>query len=41
MTLNSLGLNAEKSVALSNDLNVLLANFQRYYQNLRGNSLEY
>lgn len=36
MELNSIGLNAEKSKALSNDLNVLLANFQRYYQNLRG-----
>ncbi|UJH67777.1 Dps family protein [Allomuricauda sp. SCSIO 65647] len=36
MRLNSIGLNAEKSQALSNDLNVLLANFQRYYQNLRG-----
>ena len=36
MELNSIGLNAEKSQALSNDLNELLANFQRYYQNLRG-----
>jgi len=36
MKLNSIGLNAEKSLALSNDLNELLANFQRYYQNLRG-----
>ena len=36
MTLNSIGLNAEKSMVLSKDLNVLLANFQRYYQNLRG-----
>lgn len=36
MKLNSIGLNAEKSLRLSNDLNILLANFQRYYQNLRG-----
>ena len=36
MDLNSIGLSAEKSLALSNDLNELLANFQRYYQNLRG-----
>ncbi len=36
MRLNSIGLDAEKSEALSNDLNMLLANFQRYYQNLRG-----
>ena len=36
MELNSIGLNAEKSKGLSDDLNVLLANFQRYYQNLRG-----
>jgi starvation-inducible DNA-binding protein len=36
MTLNSIGLNAEKSRALGEDLNNLLANFQRYYQNLRG-----
>ncbi len=36
MELNSIGLSAEKSLALSNDLNELLANFQRYYQNLRG-----
>lgn len=36
MKLNSIGLSAEKSKALSNDLNILLANFQRYYQNLRG-----
>ncbi len=34
--MNSIGLNAEKSQKLSNDLNSLLANFQRYYQNLRG-----
>ena len=36
MSYNSIGLNAEKSLALSDDLNELLANFQRYYQNLRG-----
>ena len=36
MKLNSIGLSAEKSLALSGDLNELLANFQRYYQNLRG-----
>ena len=36
MTINSIGLNTEKSIALSQDLNILLANFQRYYQNLRG-----
>ncbi|WP_297798188.1 Dps family protein [uncultured Eudoraea sp.] len=34
--LNSIGLNAAKSKALSKDLNELLANFQTYYQNLRG-----
>jgi len=36
MTLNSLGLDTKKAKALANDLNVLLANFQIYYQNLRG-----
>lgn len=36
MKLNSIGLSAEKSEAISKDLNSLLANFQRYYQNLRG-----
>lgn len=36
MKLNSIGLSAEKSKALSKDLNELLANFQRYYQSLRG-----
>ncbi|MCP4974722.1 MAG: DNA starvation/stationary phase protection protein [Maribacter sp.] len=36
MELNSIGLNAEKSLVLSNELNELLANFQQYYQNLRG-----
>jgi len=36
MKLNSIGLNANKSKELSNELNGLLANFQQYYQNLRG-----
>lgn len=36
MQMNSIGLNAAKSKSISNDLNRLLANFQRYYQNLRG-----
>ena len=36
MTLNSLGLDTEKTRSLANDLNQLLANFQIYYQNLRG-----
>jgi len=36
MKLNSIGLSAEKSQKLSTDLNSLLANFQTYYQNLRG-----
>ncbi|MFB9056373.1 Dps family protein [Mariniflexile ostreae] len=36
MTLNSLGLNSKKAKDLANDLNHLLANFQIYYQNLRG-----
>jgi starvation-inducible DNA-binding protein len=36
MKLNSIGLDAHKSKELSNDLNSLLANFQTYYQNLRG-----
>lgn len=36
MKLNSIGLDADKSKTLSKDLNLLLANFQRYYQNLRG-----
>ncbi|MGI9550546.1 MAG: Dps family protein [Aurantibacter sp.] len=36
MKMNSIGLSAEKSQELSNDLNRLLANFQTYYQNLRG-----
>ncbi|MEJ1223696.1 Dps family protein [Sediminicola sp. 1XM1-17] len=36
MKLNSIGLDADKSLSISKDLNILLANFQRYYQNLRG-----
>ncbi|WP_290701738.1 DNA starvation/stationary phase protection protein [Lacinutrix sp.] len=36
MTLNSLGLNAGKTKDVAKDLNDLLANFQTYYQNLRG-----
>ena len=36
MTLNSIGLDLDKSRALGAELNILLANFQRYYQNLRG-----
>ncbi len=36
MTLNNLGLDAEKTEELAKDLNYLLANFQIYYQNLRG-----
>ncbi len=36
MKLNSIGLSTEKSKELSTDLNILLANFQTYYQNLRG-----
>ncbi len=36
MKLNSIGLNADRSKALSHQLNGLLANFQQYYQNLRG-----
>ena len=36
MEINSIGLEAKASKQLSEDLNVLLANFQRYYQNLRG-----
>ncbi len=34
--MNSIGLDAKKSEELSGDLNTLLANFQTYYQNLRG-----
>ncbi len=36
MELNSIGLPAAKSLELAADLNTLLANFQTYYQNLRG-----
>lgn len=36
MKLNSIGLSADKSLEISKDLNALLANFQTYYQNLRG-----
>jgi len=36
MTYNSLGLDSVKTKDLANDLNNLLANFQIYYQNLRG-----
>ncbi len=36
MKLNSIGLGAQESQALSKALNELLANFQHYYQNLRG-----
>ena len=36
MILNSIGLDANKTEALARDLNHLLANFQIYYQNLRG-----
>jgi starvation-inducible DNA-binding protein len=36
MILNSLGLNAVKTKDIAKDLNNLLANFQIYYQNLRG-----
>lgn len=36
ITLNSIGLDTNKTKDLANDLNNLLANFQIYYQNLRG-----
>ena len=36
MTLNSLGLDTHKTKDIANDLNHLFANFQIYYQNLRG-----
>lgn len=36
MKLNSIGLIADKSELLSQDLNKLLTSFQIYYQNLRG-----
>jgi len=34
--LNSIGLDAEKSAKLANKLNVLLANYALFYQNVRG-----
>jgi starvation-inducible DNA-binding protein len=36
MTLNSIGLDENKTKDIAKDLNTLLANFQIYYQNLRG-----
>ena len=36
MQLNSIGLPTSRSKELAGDLNTLLANFQTYYQNLRG-----
>lgn len=36
MKLNSIGLPIDEAALLTKDLNVLLANFQQYYQNLRG-----
>ncbi len=36
MKVNSLGLDSEKTSKIIDDLNKLLANFQTYYQNLRG-----
>lgn len=36
MSLNTIGLDTEKVRVIANDLNELLANFQTYYQNLRG-----
>ena len=36
ITLNSIGLDSKKTKFLAEDLNTLLANFQLYYQNLRG-----
>ena len=36
MIFNSIGLDSDKAAALAKQLNVLLANFQIYYQNLRG-----
>ncbi|WP_347925143.1 Dps family protein [Pontimicrobium sp. SW4] len=35
-TINSIGLDSKKAKILAEDLNTLLANFQLYYQNLRG-----
>ena len=36
MTLNSIGLETAKTTKIAEELNHLLANFQIYYQNLRG-----
>ncbi|MEO9076315.1 MAG: Dps family protein [Gelidibacter sp.] len=36
MTLNTIGLDTKKTKDVANDLNELLADFQIYYQNLRG-----
>ena len=36
MSLNSIGLDSHKAMELARELNILLANFQIYYQNLRG-----
>ena len=36
MTLNTIGLETKKTKPIAKDLNQLLANFQIYYQNLRG-----
>jgi len=36
MNLNSIGLDQNKTKEIAQDLNGLLANFQIYYQNLRG-----
>lgn len=36
MTKNSIGLDTEKTKSIAKELNHLLANFQIYYQNLRG-----
>ncbi|MBM1107670.1 DNA starvation/stationary phase protection protein [Aurantibacter crassamenti] len=36
MKINSIGLDIKKSEELGKELNTLLANFQTYYQNLRG-----
>jgi starvation-inducible DNA-binding protein len=36
MKLNNIGLPSEEAEVLASELNVLLANFQIYYQNLRG-----
>lgn len=36
MSLNALGLDKSKTEKVAQELNILLANFQTYYQNLRG-----